>query len=553
MQREHRCSRGVRRAPPGSCSSNPKPNFVRENLMKLRNLALAFVASSALLAACSSDDDTNSNGGGGTGAGGKHTAGASGKAGSAGTAGKGGSSGIEVPGGAGEGGNPDDVGAGGLGGAGGSGGEGGAALVQSFTVTLENVAPSKTYTSAGVFDTPVGDTVAGPALPGKTYKFTVDAGRKQKLFFSTMLAATNDLFFAPSGAGIPLYLDNGSPISADVTGQVFLWDAGTELNEEPFVGSNTVTNQGTVNTGAVDTNNKVRKIASVTEGFVFAYPAVSSLIKVTVTHTTGTLFEVTIADLSTAALTTGDLVSHPAPISPGVWAVSSSANALFTEQLPVPAHGLEALAEDGKPATLATYLAANTGITFPASPGVWLLHKAGTKPLFTAGAADLGKGLEAIAEDGNPAPLDTNRATLDGYLAGGIFNVPVGATSPGPIVPGSKYQFTFDASPGDSLSFASMLAATNDVFIAPKETGIPLFDDEGAALTGNVSDQLFLWDAGTEGNEEPAIGLNTVTNQLTANTGAVGEGKVQLLSAVTTDTYVYPTVQSILKVTIAKK
>ncbi|HYQ00967.1 MAG TPA: spondin domain-containing protein [Polyangiaceae bacterium] len=521
--------------------------------MKLRNLALAFVASSALLAACSSDDDTNSNGGGGTGAGGKHTAGASGKAGSAGTAGKGGSSGIEVPGGAGEGGNPDDVGAGGLGGAGGSGGEGGAALVQSFTVTLENVAPSKTYTSAGVFDTPVGDTVAGPALPGKTYKFTVDAGRKQKLFFSTMLAATNDLFFAPSGDGIPLYLDNGSPISADVTSQVFLWDAGTELNEEPFVGANTVTNQGTVNTGAVDTNNKVRKIASVTEGFVFAYPAVSSLIKVTVTHTTGTLFDVTIDDLSAAALITGDLVSHPSPISPGVWALSSSANALFTEQAPAPAHGLEALAEDGKPAVLATYLAANSGITFPASPGVWLVHKAGTKPLFNAGAAELGKGLEALAEDGNVSTLAAHFASLDGYLSGDIFNTPVGATTPGPISPGSKYQFSFDASPGDSLSFASMLAATNDVFFAPKDVGIPLFDEDNVALAGDISSQVFLWDAGTEANEEPAIGLNTVTNQLTANTGTAGEGKVQLLSAVTTDTFQYPAAQSILKVTIAKK
>jgi len=522
--------------------------------MKLRNLAVVFCAASALLVACSSDDDSSN---GGAGAGGKNSAGASGKAGSAGASGKGGGAGAtsgnggdagaENAGTAGEGG--DSV----VAGAGGEGGEGGGAIVETFTVTLENVAETKSNTSTGVFDTPVGDTVAGPAAPGKTYKFTVDAGRQQKLFFATMLAATNDLFFAPSGDGIPLYLDNGSPISADVTNQVYLWDAGTELNEEPFIGPNTVTNQGTANTGVVDTNTKVRKIGTVTEGFIFAYPAVSSLIKVTVTHTTGTLFDVTIDDLSTAALTTGDLVSHPAPISPGVWALSSSANALFTDQQPAPAHGLEALAEDGKPAALATYLAANTGITYPVSPGVWLLHKAGTKPLFAAGAADLGKGLEAIAEDGDPTALNSNRASLDGYLAGGIFNIPVGGSSPGPLLPGSKYQFVFDASPGDSLSFASMLAATNDVFIAAKDSGIPLFDEEGVALTGNVSDQFFLWDAGTEGNEEPAIGLNTVTNQLSANTGTAGEGKVQLLSAVTTDTYVYPTVQSILKVTIAKK
>ena len=71
-------------------------------------------------------------------------------------------------------------------------------------------------------------------------------------------------------------------------------------------------------------------------------------------------------------------------------------------------------------------------------------------------------------------------------------------------MPGSKYQFTFDGSPGDSLSFVSMLAATNDVFLAPKDVGIPLFDANGVALTGDISDRVFLWDAGTEGNEKPA-------------------------------------------------
>ena len=515
--------------------------------MKLRNLAVVFCAASALLAACGTDDDSGNNGGSGSGgkstagAAGKNNAGASGKGGGA----NGGNAGAETAGAAGEAGNGETAG---------SGGEGGAATIsETFTVTLENVAPNKPFTSSGVFDTPVGALTAGPAVPGKGYKFTVDAGRKQKLFFATMLAATNDVFLAPSGAGIALYLDNGSPITADVTSQVSLWDAGTELNEEPFIGPNTVTNQGTVNTGAVDTNSKVRKIGTVTEGFVFAYPAVATLVKVTVTHTTGTLFDITIDDLSTAALTTGDLVSHPVSLSPGVWAVSSGTNALFTDQVAAPAHGLEALAEDGKPATLGVYLAGNAGITYPASPGAWLLHKAGTKSLFTSGAADLGKGLEALAEDGNPAVLGANLASLDGYLKGAVFNTPVGATAAGPIVPGSKYQFTFEGSPGDSLSFASMLAATNDVFLGPKDVGIPLFDEQGVALTGDISNQVYLWDAGTEANEEPSIGPNTVTNQLATNTGTAGEGKVQLLSAVTTDTYAYPSAQSVLKVTIATK
>ncbi len=208
-----------------------------------------------------------------------------------------------------------------------------------------------------------------------------------------MLAATNDVFFAPSGEGIPLYLDNGTPITADVTSQVYLWDAGTELNEEPFIGPNTVTNQGTVNTGVVDTNTKVgAKITTVTEGFVYAYPAVASLIKVTVTHTTGTLFDITIDNLAGAALTTGDLVSHPTPLSPGVWVVSSAANALFTDQTPAPAHGLEALAEDGKARNSEHVPSRERGITYPASPGAWLLHKTGTKPLLHLGCERPGRG-----------------------------------------------------------------------------------------------------------------------------------------------------------------
>ncbi len=504
--------------------------------MKLTNLALIVGAATALLGACSSDDSAEV-------AGGNNTAGGAGKGGGTSEGGKGG---LESAGAAGEAGGLENAGAG-------EGGEGGASSAQTFTVLLENIAPSKLFTSSGVFNTPVGALTAGPATPGKAYKFTVDAGRKQKLHFATMLAATNDLFFAPSGDGIPLYLDDGTPITADVTTQIYLWDAGTELNEEPFLGPNTVTRQAAANTGPVDTNPNVRKISTVTEGFVFAYPAVTSMIKVTVTHTTGTLFDITIEDLSTAALTTSDAVSHPLPLSPGVWVLSSAANSLFTDQLPAPAHGLEAIAEDGNPTDLGAYASTSSGITYPASPGAWLLHPAGKKPLFTAGSKDYGKGVEAIAEDGNAAPLGAALTSLDGYIKGAVFNTPLGASTAGPILPGSKYQFTLAASPGDSLSFASMLAATNDVFFAPKETGIPLFDAGGTALTGDVSDQVYLWDAGTEGNEEPGIGPNTVTNQLQPNTGTPGEGKVQLLSAVTTDTYRYPAAQSVLKVTISVK
>lgn len=65
----------------------------------------------------------------------------------------------------------------------------------------------------------------------------VKAGKGQNLSFAVMLAATNDLFFGPDDTGIALYDNNGGPVIADVTDLVHLYDAGTEINEEPVVGS----------------------------------------------------------------------------------------------------------------------------------------------------------------------------------------------------------------------------------------------------------------------------------------------------------------------------
>ena len=507
--------------------------------------ALTLIGAAALLNACSSDDDS----GGGTSTGGKAAGGSATGGASAGSAGKataGTSAGGGAAGDSSEGGSAGaDVGAAGAG----EGGASGSGNSSKFTVTLENVGPTKLFTSAGVFDTPVGASAAGAATPGKMFQFTIDAGRNQKLSFATMLAATNDLFFGPDGKGIALYDASGAPISGDVTSQIHLWDAGTEVNEEPAVGPNTVGKQAAPNTG-VDEHGNVVDIANATDGVHFTYPAVADVIQVTVTHTADTHFQITIKDVSTADTLVTSGGNFAAPLSPGVWVVHNGSDPLFTVGMPDRGKGLEHIAEDGNPAALGAFVAANQGITYPASPGVWVVHSDGSKPLFTSGMKDYGDGIEAIAEDGNPATLGAKLSMLDGELSGAVFNTPLGASAPGPILPGSKYQFSFQASPGDALSFASMLAATNDVFFAPKATGIALFDADGAPISGDVSDQISLWDAGTEGNEEPGIGPNTVTNQLAPNTGTAGEGKVQLLSAVN-DGFSYPTVSSVLKVSIS--
>lgn len=127
---------------------------------------------------------------------------------------------------------------------------------------------------------------------------------------------------------------------------------------------------------------------------------------------------VTIEDVSPMGALKTSKGDFPAPISPGVWAISINDGALYTLGKPDRGHGLEAIAEDGNPTNLGGYVSANTGIVYPLSPGVWTVISPGTMPLFKMGAFDYGKGLEAIAEDGNPASLGMALKTTAGIESG---------------------------------------------------------------------------------------------------------------------------------------
>lgn len=178
------------------------------------------------------------------------------------------------------------------------------------------------------------------------------------------------------------------------------------------------------------------------------------------------------------------------------------------------------------------------------APGVFVVH-ADPAPIFSAGEADRGAGLEALAEDGDPSEL---AASLEGYMGVsqvGVFNTPSGADTPGPLAPGSTYEFSFTAVPHTYLSFATMFVQSNDLFYAPSEEGVALFDDEGLPISGEITELVFLWDAGTEVNETPFEGPNQAPRQAGANTGEDENGLVQLVN----DGFSYP--ENVLVVTIS--
>ena len=195
----------------------------------------------------------------------------------------------------------------------------------------------------------------------------------------------------------------------------------------------------------------------------------------------------------------------------------------------------------------ADWAATSTGLTSPFAPGNWAVHAAGDL-FFTDGVADLGQGLEAVAEDGSPDALDASLASNDLVSSYGIFNTPVGASAAGPIFPGGSYSATFTAAQGEFLSFATMFVQSNDLFIGPAGAGIQLWNGD-VPLSGDITNRLQLWDAGTEVNQWPGAGVDQAPRQGGPDTGADEGGVVQDIQDVN-DGFTYPAVSDMIRVTL---
>jgi hypothetical protein len=111
-------------------------------------------------------------------------------------------------------------------------------------------------------------------------------------------------------------------------------------------------------------------------------------------------------------------------------------------------------------------------------------------------------------------------AEMMGLSAAGGFDMPVGKAQPGPARPGEAYELTVSGVPGDHVSFATMFGMSNDWFFATRPEGIALFSAEGAARRGEVTGEIAIYDAGTEIDQELAIGADTGPQQAGPEAGA---------------------------------
>lgn len=82
-----------------------------------------------------------------------------------------------------------------------------------------------------------------------------------------------------------------------------------------------------------------------------------------------------------------------------------------------------------------------------------------------------------------------------------------GDGTPPVILPGQSVSFSFSAAKNQRLTFATMYGWSNDLFFAPANPGIRLYDDNGTPITGDVSSQIKLWDNGTRVNAAPGMSL----------------------------------------------
>ena len=169
----------------------------------------------------------------------------------------------------------------------------------------------------------------------------------------------------------------------------------------------------------------------------------------------------------------------------------------------------------------ATLPTSQGSVAVPLSPGAYMVHQEDASPLLEP-RDPAGRALEALAEDGDASLFP------DEIAGSKVFDTPVGASEPGPLMPGDAYEFELSANPGDKLALVTMFVQSNDWFYTPtnEDDSISLFNDAGEPVSGDVSSQLALWESATEVDEEAGTGPNQAPRQGEPNTGEAETGKV---------------------------
>lgn len=158
--------------------------------------------------------------------------------------------------------------------------------------------------------------------------------------------------------------------------------------------------------------------------------------------------------------------------------------------------------------------------TMPLSAGVYAVYD-GSNPIFDPDA-NATRGLELLAEEGIPsaefAPVEVTTDLLTEVQADedvtivDVFTSPGGPDDGPGLFAGERTVFEFQAEEGEDLQIVTMLVQSNDLFLAFDGDGLDLFGTFGDPIDGVVTDELVVYDAGTEVDEDLGLGENQPLN-----------------------------------------
>ncbi len=325
----------------------------------------------------------------------------------------------------------------------------------------------------GIFDTPEGGR-PGPIQPGEAYEFTVSQAQPlNRLSIVLGMLGGNDVFLGTGPNGYGLFTGNGQPTAENNIARVMaFYETGTEANQPPGGGAYQGATQAAPNTGPDEAG-----VVSVRNESTRAVPFAPKLIDTEVT-TDAMLGIVTIEIINVSDETFGGFVT-------------------------------------------------------PFSPVVYALHDDSVTPIALGDDATDTPGLEALAEDADPAALV---ATLDGTA--GVSSA--GSTANG-LAPGESLTFTVipDAT-NRFVTIAIGLPWTNDGFISTTAP-IAIANENGTlrttnAIEGDFDDAIAVLDAGTEVNESTGVaGPNNAANQENPGDGTPEGGTIAYYFDATND------------------
>ena len=213
-----------------------------------------------------------------------------------------------------------------------------------------------------------------PLGSNQAYRLMFDAPLQAFISIATMRMHSNDLFLAFSDKGLPLFDEmTDLPLynqTTDVSSELYLWDAGTEVNEKPGLGGRQPLKSKA--NRRLDSQNRVRFHDRRFDNT----PTVTELISANIQYVGSTngsyRFTFNLINKGASFAPNPGCEEVEEVFSPGLCVIHSEGNSLFTAGQPDYGDGLRALAEDGN--TMPLYIKLekirtdNSATTMPSSP-----------------------------------------------------------------------------------------------------------------------------------------------------------------------------------------